>query len=88
MRDYRVQNKPGWSKARVVKALGPRNILCNVLDDLKLVWKRHANQIRKIGHFYADIYDDLSSKEKKILEEQSSDDENYAEKNYKIPEIP
>lgn len=51
VRDYRIQNKPGWKKAKVVKALGPRNYLCRLIDEENLIWKRHIDQIIKTETF-------------------------------------
>lgn len=56
VRDYRVQNKPTWVKARVVKILGPRNYLCSVCENESLIWKRHLDQMIKTGSFFDGVY--------------------------------
>lgn len=52
IRDYRNPNKPTWTKAVVEQRLGIENYLCKVVDDERLVWRRHLDQIVQAGKFY------------------------------------
>lgn len=52
VRDYKNPAKPTWRKAVIKSKLGYRTYLCITLDEEKLTWKRHVNQIIKAGTFY------------------------------------
>ena len=62
VKDYRVLNKPVWAKAKIIEVLGPRNYLCEVLKE-KLIWKRHLDQIIKVGDFFERQYKFLNKQE-------------------------
>lgn len=52
VKDYRSTVKPIWSKGIIIDVLGLQHYLCSPLDNQDLVWKRHLDQITKIGQFY------------------------------------
>ncbi|XP_046408463.1 uncharacterized protein K02A2.6-like [Ischnura elegans] len=54
VKDYRVLNKTTWVKATIVKVLGFQTYLCEVADEGKVLWKRHSDQIIKVGEFHND----------------------------------
>lgn len=45
VKDYR-KNKPCWTMGVILKILGPRNYLVNIVGT-NMIWKRHCNQLRK-----------------------------------------
>ena len=55
VRDYRILNKPTWTKAKIEQKLGLENYLCRVLDDNRLFWRRHLDQIVQVGQFYGEF---------------------------------
>lgn len=55
-RDYRNPNKPCWKKALVHSRLGDRRYLCVPVQEKHLKWKRHVNQMIKVGRFFEDEY--------------------------------
>ena len=64
-RDYRNVNKPCWKKVIVNKKLGDRTYICNPVSESYLSWKRHVNQLIRVGHFFEDEYE-------KIIEQRES----------------
>ncbi|KAG5867545.1 hypothetical protein JTB14_003243 [Gonioctena quinquepunctata] len=52
VRDYRNPQKPSWTKAVIVSKLGLENYLCRPVDNARLEWRRHLDQIIKVGSFY------------------------------------
>lgn len=51
-RDYRNPNKKEWRKATIVEVLGDRTYLVELEED-KIVWKRHLDQLLKMGDYYS-----------------------------------
>lgn len=51
-RDYKNPAKPTWTKSIIKEKLGQYYYNCTPLNNEKLVWKRHANQLLKSGKFY------------------------------------
>ncbi|KAK9701332.1 hypothetical protein QE152_g30687 [Popillia japonica] len=60
VRDYRSdRQKPTWSKCKIVSRLGLQTYMCKLLDNPDVVWKRHIDQIIRVGKFYERIPTDL-----------------------------
>ncbi|KAK9685993.1 hypothetical protein QE152_g37526 [Popillia japonica] len=52
VKDYRNVQKPCWTKGTIVQKLGKQTYLCKPLDNSSLTWKRHLDQMIKVGKFY------------------------------------
>jgi len=53
VKDYKCSAKPTWRKAIIKDKLGVRTYLCKTLDEEELIWKKHTEQIVKVGKFYS-----------------------------------
>ncbi|KAJ8973985.1 hypothetical protein NQ317_017360 [Molorchus minor] len=65
-RDYRNPNKKGWKKAVIEEVLGERTYFVRVIDE-NVVWKRHTDQLIKVGDFYER---DMSIESDKVVEQK------------------
>lgn len=61
VRDYRNPNKPTWTKAVIEQRLGIQNYLCRVLNDERLLWRRHLDQLVQVGKFYDKLLDNVKN---------------------------
>ncbi|KAK9727411.1 hypothetical protein QE152_g19184 [Popillia japonica] len=61
VKDYRNVNKTVWAKAEIYKIKGPRTYLCRIMGSQELIWKRHADQIIRVGQFYGGTFDEIDS---------------------------
>ena len=52
VRDYKIPTRPTWQKARIESKLGDRTYLCRPESNEGLLWKRHTDQIIRVGEFY------------------------------------
>lgn len=50
-KDYR-NTKPKWTKAVIIDKIGSQHYFCSPVNNKDLVWKRHLDQILKVGQFY------------------------------------
>ncbi|XP_046753055.1 uncharacterized protein K02A2.6-like [Diprion similis] len=63
VRDYKNPSKPTWQPAKISEVLGERTYICQPKTDSNLRWKRHTDQIIKVGDFY--------NKKKGVLQEKA-----------------
>ncbi|XP_045463872.1 uncharacterized protein K02A2.6-like [Harmonia axyridis] len=61
-KDYRDITRTKWVRAIICNKLGRRIYICTPVDNKKLRWKRHLDQLIKIGRFYDDLEIDNSDK--------------------------
>lgn len=62
VRDYRYV-KPLWTKCIVIEKLGLQHYLCSPIENENLVWKRHLDQIIKVGQFYENMDERIPCKQ-------------------------
>ncbi|KAK9717208.1 hypothetical protein QE152_g24272 [Popillia japonica] len=60
VKDFRHVSKSRWTKAVIKQKLGRQTYLCIPMDDERLVWKRHVDQVIGIGSFYDNLAEPYS----------------------------
>lgn len=79
VKDYRYHRNAVWTKAKIIRKLSDRSYICKILDS-NLEWKRHVDQIVKIGEFYSNFDGQNEDEGNRNIDGNSSIDQNISEK--------
>ncbi|KAK9747192.1 hypothetical protein QE152_g5533 [Popillia japonica] len=86
VKDFRNISKSRWTKAVIKQKLGRQTYLCIPMDDEKLVWKRHVDQVIGIGSFYDNLAEPCKPKSG-LVQTEGHDDNDSIDSHGGISEV-